>query len=124
MTRPTRRSAKIKTIGQIGTGRTRTTERHVHQFKIASLELERTRRSKDLASALARVAEINKRLGEIEAEMERHRVAMPPLPVLPQDGTMVATSSKADNTARHEPTRPNAAHGGGASSGKRRTLRY
>lgn len=122
MTRPTRRSAKIKTIGQIGTGRTRTTERHVHQFKIASLELERTRRSKDLASALARVAEINKRLGEIEAEMERHRVAMPPLPVLPQDGTMV-TSSKADNTARHEPARPNAAQAG-ASSGKRRTLRY
>ena len=121
MTRPARRSPKIKTIGQIGTGRTRTTERHVHQFKIASLELERTRRSKDLASALARVAEINKRLGEIEAEMERHRVAMPPLPVLPQDTKM--GTSNADNTARHEPARPNAAHGG-ASSGKRRTLRY
>jgi hypothetical protein len=123
VTRPTRRSPKIKTIGQIGTGRTRTTERHVHQFKIASLELERTRRSKDLANALARVAEISKRLGEIEAEMEQHRVAMPPLAALPENRKVDVTLANTGTTARPDAARTNAAQAG-ASSSKRRTLRY
>jgi hypothetical protein len=95
----------------------------VHQFKIASLELERTRRTKDLTTALARVAEINKRLTEIEAEMEQHRLSMPPLAVTPQNVNIVAAPANTDKTARPEPARPDTARAS-TPSGKRRTLRY
>ena len=55
----------IKTLASIlGTG-AHSNERHVHQFQLASLELERTRRARERQSALRRIKDIDERLVEI-----------------------------------------------------------
>lgn len=77
--KPNRRRPERRTAANV-MGRAKATERHVHQFQIACLELERTRRMKELGIASKRVSEINDRLGEIEREMLAHAAAMTPLP--------------------------------------------
>jgi hypothetical protein len=51
-------------------------ERHVHQFQLAALELERTRRNKEKVAALRRVRDIDLMLAEIEVIMRRHQEAL------------------------------------------------
>jgi len=71
---------RLKTLSQLAPGRARKIDRHIHQFQIACLELERTRRTNELAAAVARVDGLNLRLVEIEAEIEQRQREMTPLP--------------------------------------------
>lgn len=122
MNRPHRRRTEIKTASKI-MGRTKVTERHVHQFQIACLELERTRRLNELTQATQRVADINARLAEIEKEMGAHAAAMPKLPVVePAQNVQRASSpGPAAITPAHREASSKEAH---RAEGKRRTLRY
>lgn len=98
-------------------------ERHAHQFQIACLELERTRRLKELSIASQRVADIHIRLEEIEQEMLAHVAAMAPLPphTPPAKVTENAAVDRAPKTPMH---RPNTSKETAHTEGKRRTFRY
>jgi hypothetical protein len=84
---PPRRVPKIRTIGGIQGKRNDKGEAHVHQFHIACLELERTRRLKEKEAAMQRVENLDLRLAEIDADMVHHqesialiRAGRPPAP--------------------------------------------
>ncbi len=107
-------SGRPKGIGEIkthsaATGGSAPNERHVHQFQLAALEFERTRRTREKQAALRRVGDIDRVLSEIEKVMRRHQTALgltevegePP----PAEG-------------------PAAAREGEAAGPKRRVLRY
>jgi hypothetical protein len=65
-----------KTLGAIRGSGVRSNERHVHQFQIALLELERTRRTRERQVALDRVQRLDTRLEEIEATIRKHQEAL------------------------------------------------
>ncbi len=48
-------------------------DRHVKAFQIASLELERTRKMRELESARARMSTLLERLREVDALIARHQ---------------------------------------------------
>ncbi len=54
--------------GAVGAG-SHSKERHIHYFKIGSLELERARRKKERQTASKRIIEIDARLQEIDEEI-------------------------------------------------------
>lgn len=66
----------IKTIETIRRGPARMDERHVRQFQLAALELERSVRTKEKIAATARIAKIDARLREIEAVLRTHYDAL------------------------------------------------
>lgn len=68
--------AQIKTLGAIRGSGGHANERHVHQFQIAVLELERTRRTRERQAAMDRVQGLDTRLGEIEAAIRKHQEAL------------------------------------------------
>ncbi len=117
-----RRRPEIKTAGKI-VGRGKITERHVHQFQIACLELERTRRLKELGVASQRVQELNERLEQINQEMTAHVAAMPPLPThcVPSVESPTALLVLPNKAPGH---RQNGSKESSQTDGKRRTLRY
>ncbi len=97
----------IKTLAAVrGTG-IHSNERHVQQFKVASLELERLRRTRERQAALRRITDIDARLREIDELFRRHYEAL---------------GLAADNAIRehHAPGAGDVPRG----SGRRRTLRY
>ncbi|MDD5309176.1 MAG: hypothetical protein PHU25_17830 [Deltaproteobacteria bacterium] len=66
----------IRTLASVlGTG-THSNERHVHQFQLASLELERTRRTREKRTAFRRIMDIDARLVEIDDLIRRHQEAL------------------------------------------------
>ena len=71
--RPTR---EIKTLSSVLGCGVHSDERHVHLFQLATLELERTRRSRERATAIRRIRDIDQRLAEIEAIIGRHQAAL------------------------------------------------
>src|SRR5436305_11150055 len=74
-TRP-RGAQNVRTHAAIMGSGTHSSERHVHQFQLAALELERTRRNKEKEAALRRVRDIDSMLAEIEVIMGRHQAAL------------------------------------------------
>jgi len=70
---PTRRTREIRTHASIFKSGTHSDERHVHQFQLASLELERTRRSREKQAALRRVGDVDARLAEVEGLIRKHQ---------------------------------------------------
>jgi len=71
---PCRGSESVRTLAAVLGSGARSKERHVRQFRVGCLELERMRRSQEKASALRRVTEIDARLGQIDREIaEQHR---------------------------------------------------
>ncbi|HYU32475.1 MAG TPA: hypothetical protein VEW48_09950 [Thermoanaerobaculia bacterium] len=102
-----RQVREIRTHSSILKSGTHSNERHVHQFQLASLELERTRRGREKQAALRRVATIDARLAEIEELIRKHQEA---LGVTSQNGT------------DHE--RPRAQGSENSTPEKRRVLRY
>jgi hypothetical protein len=68
--------SQIKTLAQIRGSGVHSNERHVHQFQIASLELEKTRRTREREAALKRLAVLDARLVEIEAVIQKHQDAL------------------------------------------------
>jgi hypothetical protein len=67
---------EIKTHSSILGSGTHSNERHVHQFQLASLELERTRRTREKQAAMRRVADIDARMAEIDSLIGRHQAAL------------------------------------------------
>jgi hypothetical protein len=103
------RGAKdVKTHSSVFGSGAHSNERHVHQFQLAALELERTRRDREKQAALRRLADLESRLLEIEALMIKRREALGLV-----SGDQPDTERKA---ARKEI--------GEASAGPRRVLRY
>jgi len=68
--------AGIKTLAAARNSGTHSNERHVHQFQIATLELERTRRAQEMKAALARIAKLEARLAEIDGAIGKHLKAL------------------------------------------------
>jgi hypothetical protein len=67
---------EIKSHSAVLGGGSQANERHVHQFQLAALELERTRRNREKQAALRRVGEIDRMLSEIEKVMRQHQAAL------------------------------------------------
>jgi hypothetical protein len=67
---------EIKTHSSILGSGVHSNERHVHQFQLASLELERTRRGREKKAALQRIANIDARLAEIDELVRKHQEAL------------------------------------------------
>jgi hypothetical protein len=66
----------VKTHSSVFGSGVHSNERHVHMFQLAALELERTRRDREKQAALRRLADLETRLGEIEALMTSRRDAL------------------------------------------------
>jgi hypothetical protein len=67
---------EIRTHSAVLGGSAQTNERHVLQFQLAALELERTRRNREKQAALRRVGDIDRTLSEIEKVMRQHQTAL------------------------------------------------
>ena|SRR5436190_8047929 len=78
-----RRVREIKTHASIFKSGTHSDERHVHQFQLASLELEHTRRSREKQTVLRRLVDIETRLDKIKGLIRQHQAVLG----LSQDGT-------------------------------------
>jgi hypothetical protein len=68
-----RGASQIKTLSAIRGSGVHSNERHVHQFQIASLELERSRRTRERQAAVNRIKMLDERLVEIDLVMRRHQ---------------------------------------------------
>jgi septal ring factor EnvC (AmiA/AmiB activator) len=68
--------SSIRTLASIRGSGAHSGERHVHQFQIASLELERTRRTQERQSTLNRLKNLEERLAGIEALIRQHQEAL------------------------------------------------
>lgn len=79
----------------------------MHQFQLASLELERTRRGREKQAALRRIATIDARLAAIVELIRQHREAL---------GLTGEDESSPERTATQK--------NGEAAPEKRRVLRY
>jgi len=66
-------STQIRTLAGIRASGTHSSERHVHQFQIATLELERTRRMQERQAAIHRVEKLELRLAEIDAQIRQRQ---------------------------------------------------
>lgn len=68
--------AQIKTLSAVRGSGIHSNERHVHQFQIASLELEHSRRIRERQAAVNRVNLLDTRLLEIDALIRKHQEAL------------------------------------------------
>lgn len=67
---------EIKTLSAVRGSGVHSNERHVHQFQIASLELERSRRTRERLACMSRVEHIESRLIEIHELIQKHQDAL------------------------------------------------
>jgi hypothetical protein len=67
-----RGAQEIRTHAAVQGSCSHSNERHVIQFQLAALELERTRRNREKEAALRRVRDIDRMLLEIEEIMRRN----------------------------------------------------
>jgi hypothetical protein len=72
----TRGVQEIRTLSAVLGAGIHANERHVHQFQLASLEFERTRRCRERDAAVKRIREIDRLLVEIDETMRRHQEAL------------------------------------------------
>ena len=93
---PVRGVGAIKTLSAVKGAGTHSDERHVHQFQLASLELERARQTKSKQAALRRIALIDARLAEIERDIQTHQQALG----LSAEGTVAAAPVEAPKEQR------------------------
>lgn len=66
----------IKTLSAVRGCGVHSNERHVYQFQLGALELERTRRLREKQAAIIRIVSLDGRLLEIEAAIRRHQEAL------------------------------------------------
>ena len=123
------RSARLKTLAALRSG-ARSNDRHVHQFKIACLEFERTRCTRERHAAMNRIKLLERRLAELDATIGKHQevLAVPdPLREGPALGVVTGTASEPPYPLREEPafgSGPGPGPGIEAAGEKWRTLRY
>lgn len=102
----TANSKKLTTLASLTGRRVRQdVPKHVHHFQLASIELERSRRERERAGAIERVAQLEERLAELEELVRQHQRALG-----------IGNDDK-DDGGQSAPTR-------GTPLEKRRTLRY
>ena len=89
----------IKTLASIRGSGVHSNERHVHQFQIASLELERTRRTQERKSMLDRLKSLEERLEGIDMEIRKHQEALGQV-VPPPEGSTPAVVTRAEGNAK------------------------
>lgn len=68
--------SEIKTLAAVRGCGVHSNQRHVHQFKIASLELERARRTREKEAVMNRSKTLDSRLLEIDALIRKHQEAL------------------------------------------------
>ncbi len=68
--------SQIKTLAAVRGSGVHSNERHVRQFQIASLELERSRRARERQAAMARIHNIDARVLEIDTLIQRHQESL------------------------------------------------
>lgn len=78
--------AHLKTLAAVRGSGVHSGERHVHQFQLALLELEKTRRLHERQAALGRLRELDDRLAEIDALIRRDLEAAGAAPVSAPSG--------------------------------------
>jgi len=106
---------RVKTLRELVTRRSAGAERHIHQFQIACLELDRTRRMKELTAATQRIQALQAMLSDIDGEIEKRRQLL----------ALGAGQSSSPGPAAHPTTpHPTTPHLGPPRSAARRTLRY
>ena len=117
--RPQRTLADIKTVA--GKSSDRNKRSYANYFQMGALELERWRRAQERKAAAERVAEIDRRLHDIDGEMQALHAGLPPLtsespaPVQRRQGDDHRTSAEHVTVTRSQHTeRP---------TGERRGLR-
>jgi hypothetical protein len=66
----------IKSLASLLGSGTHSNERHVHQFQLASLELERARRTREREATVRHIAGLDARLVEIDGHIRRHLDAL------------------------------------------------
>ena len=76
MATPIRGAQQIRTLSSVLCSGVHSNERHVHQFQLGALELERTRRLRERRSALRRIEELDARLAHIDALMRKRQEAL------------------------------------------------
>lgn len=81
-----RGGAHLKRLAAVRGGAVHGGERHVHQFQLALLELEKTRRMHERQAAAARLRELDDRIAEIDALIGRHLEAAGAAPVSAASG--------------------------------------
>ncbi|MBI5481156.1 MAG: hypothetical protein HY906_20025 [Deltaproteobacteria bacterium] len=69
---PIRRVQEVKTLSSVLGCGVHSHERHVRQFQLGALELERTRRGREKQAALRRIKDIEARLVEVDALIRKH----------------------------------------------------
>ena len=96
---------QIKTLAAVRGCGVHSNERHVHHFQVASLELEKARRTRERQAAVKRIKNLDARLAELDALIQKRQQAL-------AIGTTAAACDRPVKSAKQ------------ATSEKRRTLRY
>jgi len=99
-------ASQIKTLSSVRGCGVHSNERHVHQFQIAVLELEHSRRARERQAAANRIKMLDSRLLEIDVLIRLH-----------QEALGVTSSGDPSGPTPMLETKP-------AGEEKRRTLRY
>jgi septal ring factor EnvC (AmiA/AmiB activator) len=92
----------IKTLASIRGSGVHSNERHVHQFQIASLELERTRRIQERQSTLNRLKSLEERLAGIDEEIRKHQAVLGQEAPSPQERKPAAEPKAEDSERRRQ----------------------
>jgi|RifCSP16_2_1023846.scaffolds.fasta_scaffold126975_2 hypothetical protein len=96
--------SEIKTLAAVRGGGVHSEERHVKQFQIACLELERARRARERQAALGRIAHLDCRLGEIASLIADYQEALRSTPA-GAGGARPATARTAGTNERRRTVR-------------------
>lgn len=104
--------SSLKTMSAVRGSGAHSNERHVHQFQIASLELERTRRVQEQEAALRRLKNLEVRVAEIDALIRKHQEALGAVVPAAPDAAPLTPDAAPASEPKAEPAE------------KRRTLRY
>ena len=73
---PVRRVQEIRTLSSVLGCGVHSKERHVRQFQMGALELERTRRLRERQTAIRRIQDLDVRLAQIHALLRKHQAAL------------------------------------------------
>lgn len=69
-------ASNIRTLASVRGSGVHSGERHVHQFQIASLELERTRRIQERDTTLRRLQSVEERIAGLDEQIRQHQEAL------------------------------------------------
>lgn len=91
--------SNIRTLASVRGSGVHSSERHVHQFQIASLELERTRRIQERDTTRRRLQSVEERIAGLDEQIRQHQEALgiPVLRPTSTQATPAATEPRAES---------------------------